>query len=373
MKETISIHFPDIVEGFVKTIEAKLLKEDQDNWEKCLGSIDRKKYVPLQYKPGFLKYQEAYFKDVYEYYEDISVVLYRGGSPCGIWPVCLYVKNNSICFGTAGTSLMGPLFTNLSKAEAQRSVIEKFLSSIFDILENTGEERGGELCCSETILEDGMSQWTRKLMEHGAKESETRWQAFVDLSLSTDEIQSRIRRTNKYSIAKGQNDYDIDIYDENSPNLDQIFEEFHAMHREVAGRETRGQATWDWQKRIVKESNDVKGRSFVIFIRDKNTGVLAGSALFDSTPQTGVYCVAAYDRSRFSKPVGHIVQAIAIKRMRSMGIRWYEIGERAYPGNNGVNQKLVDIGHYKEGFATHFYPRVFVTLDSESFKNNILK
>ena len=120
--------------------------------------------------------------------------------------------------------------------------------------------------CSETILDDGGSQWIRKLMEHGASVSSVKWQAFVDLFLTQDEIQSRIRRTNKYSIAKGQDTYDIEIFDENCSNLNEVFDEFHKMHREISGRETRSQLTWDIQKRIVSEGSEYSGKSFLIFI-----------------------------------------------------------------------------------------------------------
>ena len=360
----------DIVKAILDQLEAKPMASDTSNWYLCLDAIDNNSYVPLQYKPEFLHYQAEYFKDVYPDFQDISMVLYRGGRPVGIWPICVYTKDNHLHFGTAGTALMGPLLPMLPKAEAQRAVIENCLKTIFSVLDENG---GGDLICNETIMDQGGSQWIRKLMEHGAKEEEPKWQAFVDLRLSQEDIQSRIRRTNKYSIAKGQDTYDIEIYDETSENLKEVFSEFHSMHRDVAGRETRSQSTWDVQETIVRSGSDKVGRSFLVFIRDKETKALAGSALFDSTPQTGLYCVAAYDRSRFSKPVGHIVQAVAMDKMRSMGIRWYEIGERAYPGDTGVNEKLVDIGHYKEGFATHFFPRVFVSLNSKTFNENILK
>lgn len=360
----------EIKNSLLEQLEAKPMLTDLDHWYHCIDAVNHSNYVPLQFKPGFIQYQAEYFKDVYHDYMDISMVLYRGGRAIGIWSICVYINNDTICFGSAGMALMGPLFSDLPKTEAQRAVIENCLKTLFFILDTNG---GGYLLCNETILDNGASQWIRKLLEHGATEQNPKFQAFVDLNLSHEEIQSRIRRTNKYSIAKGQDTYDIEIYDELSePVIDQVFEEFHDMHRKVAGRETRGQSTWDMQKKIVQEGSAERGKSFLIFIRDKETKELAGAALFDCTPQTGLYCVAAYDRSRFSKPVGHIVQAVAMERMREMGIRWYEIGERAYPGDKDSNEKLVDIGHYKEGFATHFFPRVFVTLDSETFHKNVL-
>lgn len=357
----------DIAAEVWSKIECKPLSGDPENWYKCLAAMDRRDYVPLQYKPGFLKYQETYFRDVYEGFRDISMVLYRGGKPVGIWPVCVYRKDGKTVFCTAESALLGPLFPFLPKAEGQRSVIEHCLEVLLDAPD------AGELLCAETVTERGGSQWIRKLMEHGGVAQGPKWEVFTDLDLSQEEIQSRIRRTNKYSVARGQDEYDIELYDETSPDLEERFEEFHRMHSEVAGRETRSQATWDAQLDIIRESSAEKGRSFLVFIRDKESKQLAGSALFDTNPQTGIYCVAAYDRSRFSKPVGHIVQAVAMERMREKGVRWYEIGERNYPADPGAYDKLVDIGHYKEGFATHFWPKVFVKIDRESFRSHILK
>ena len=343
------------------------LGEDRESWLYCLGQIPKSRYVPLQYKPGFLEYQSEYFQSVYDGYADCSMVLYRGGTRVGIWPLCMYYQQGRLHFGTAGAALMGPLFSALPKAEAQRNVIETCLQGAFNIIR---QEQGAPLRCSETVLDQGNSQWMKKLMEHGARTVKVTWQAFADLSLSPEEVQSRIRRTNKYSAARGREEYHIEIYDCKSSCLDRIFRDFHDMHREVSGRETRNQKTWDIQENLVRDKDERHGRSFVVFIRDKETGVLAGSALFDSTPQTGLYCVAAYDRSRFSKPVGHIVQAVAMERMRAYGLRWYEIGERAYPSDEGSDPKLVNIGHYKEGFATHLFPRVFVELSCNDFEKS---
>ncbi len=357
----------EIASSVWEKLECRPMAEDEENWNRCLAAMDRDACVPLDYKPGYIRYQAAYFRDVYEGFRDISVVLYRGGKPVGVWPLCVYRKDGRTCFCSAKSALLGPLFPFLPKAEGQRAVIEGCLAAL---LAAPGAE---ELLCCETVMDRGATQWIRKVMEHGGKPLPPRWGVFADLNLSQEEIQARIRRTNKYSIARGQADYDIELWDETSEGLDAAFEEFHRMHCEVAGRETRSQATWDEELRIIRDSSPEKGRSFLVFIRDKATGRLAGSALFDATPRTGTYCVAAYDRSRFSKPVGHIVQAVAMERLRACGVRWYEIGDRDYPADEGAYEKLIDIGHYKEGFATHFFPRIYATLDRESFVNNVLK
>lgn len=363
-----SCSIDDVEDYLCKNIEAKLLEENVEDWCSCYKSIPKGKYVPLLYKPKMIEYQAEYYKDIFLFYKDISLVLYRGGKRVGIWPLCIFEDEKGIHFGTEGTFIHPPLFCGLSKMESQRAIIEKCLISLFDLLNKYG---GKKIRCCETIMDSGCSQWTRKLMEHGARVVDTRWQAFADLYLSEEEIESRIRRTNKYSVAKGREDFDIEIYDESSTNIDMAFEEFHKMHYIVSGRETRSQSTWEIQKKSIAEGNRDVGRSFFILIRDKETKELAGAALFDTTVQSGEYSVAVYDRSRFSKPVGHIIQAVAMKKMQDMGIRWYEIGERLYPGDRDVNEKLINIGHYKEGFATHLFPRIVYELERDVFYDSI--
>ena len=82
----------DVCRRVSQEIESKPMCEDIDSWLGCLSSMTSGGYIPLQYKPSFLKYQEAYFSDVYEEYRDHSLVLYRGGKPIGIWPLCIFKK-----------------------------------------------------------------------------------------------------------------------------------------------------------------------------------------------------------------------------------------------------------------------------------------
>lgn len=342
-------------------VEAKLLTNDKESWLKCLKSIPCNKYVPLLYKPSFIEYQAEYFSDVYDRYDDISMVLYRGGKPVGIWPLCIYQKGEEYFWGSGGGYIIEPYFTHLPKAKAQRAVIQKTLDALCDMCEEN-EIRINSIIRTQITVIEGASQWQRKWMELGGYCIKTTWWAYADLSLSQEAIQSCTRRTNEYSIAKGGSDYDIEIYDSDKENLDTVFEKFHVMHRNISGRETRSQLTWDKQKESIKNNGDDTGWDFIVSIRDKGTKENAGFALFSATPQTGLYSVAVYDRERFSRPVGHVVQAAAMDYMRSKGIRWYEIGERTYPNDEGSNQKLVNIGKYKEGFATHIFPKIIIEL-----------
>lgn len=343
-------------------MDCKVIWEDQTNWDELVGQAE---VAQIQYKALHLKYQETYFKALNDSYSDISIVIYRGGHPVGIWPLCVWTENDSVYFGSAGIiprgGILPPLLPGVHKAEAQRKVFHLCISTLSAFAQSHGTN---QLQFCETVMTSGVSLWYRMLMECGGKSVKTAYQLYTDLKFTTDEIQSRIRRTNKYSIAKGQEDYLIEIYDEKSENIiSEIMEEFRQLHIAVAGRETRDKQTWDVQRMSIERGSDSIGHSFTVFIRDKRTNSLAGAALFEATPSCAYYCVAAYDRSRFSKPVGHIVQAAAIDKLKEYGIRWYELGERFYADNEIATPKLMDISYYKEGFSTNCFPKLFVALD----------
>ena len=82
-----------------------------------------------------------------------------------------------------------------------------------------------------------------------------------------------------------------------------------------------------------------------------------GGGFFACSRDQGVYNVGAYDRALFSEPLGHVVQFRAIEEMKNRGLRWYKIGLRCYPQEPNVNEKLVSIGEFMQGFSTHLYPQ----------------
>ena len=72
--------------------------------------------------------------------------------------------------------------------------------------------------------------------------------------------------------------------------------------------------------------------------------------------------------------LGYLTYEVARERPGfSSESEWNEIGERIYPGDAKAYDKLVDIGHYKEGFATHFFAKAYVRIDRNTFFNFQLK
>ena len=65
---------------------------------------------------------------------------------------------------------------------------------------------------------------------------------------------------------------------------------------------------------------------------------------------------AAYNRSMFDKPVGHVIQQLAIEHMKKINLSWYRIGNKFFP-KDGATDKEINISKFKEGFASKLIPR----------------
>lgn len=346
---------------FFEHLECKSIWDDQNTWNELVSQVE---VAQVQYKAFHLKYQEFYFKEINNSYSDISIVIYRGGRAVGIWPLCVWQEEKHIYVGSAGITpngaILPPLLPGLQKTESERKVFKLCISALADFIRIHG---GNQLQFCETVMQNGVSLWHRMLMEKGGRCVKMTHYLYADMNLSMDEIQAKMRRTNKYSIAQGEKEYITSIYDDSSGDISEVMEEFRCFHIMVSGRETRSSETWEMQKLCIEHGSRKIGHSFVIFIKDRDTHTLVGAALFDATPSCAYYCVAVYDRSRFSKPVGHVVQAIAMLKLKEYGVRWYELGERPYMADNAVTKKLLDIGLYKEGFATHCFPKLYTVLE----------
>lgn len=191
-------------------------------------------------------------------------------------------------------------------------------------------------------------------MEHGACASVIH-DLYVDLSLSENEIFSKMKKSVRNSIYQGERLWETEVHSVVSNSL---FDEFRLLHLEVAGRVTRSLESWNLQKKAIDQ-----GKGFLVTQRNES-GLLIGAALFSVSRGEGSYDVAAFRRNLFDKPVSHVVQWKAIRYMKKLGLRWYFIGSRFYPGDLHVpTEKELHIAEFKEKFATDMFPRLITDND----------
>ena len=69
---------------------------------------------------------------------------------------------------------------------------------------------------------------------------------------------------------------------------------------------------------------------------------------------------AAYDRSFFKQPLGHLVQWLAICYFKEKKIKHYRIGESVMPEYTPKSsEKEQSISFFKEGFTDGIFPNIF--------------
>ena len=119
---------------------------------------------------------------------------------------------------------------------------------------------------------------------------------------------------------------------------------------------TRSDETWAIQHKDIAES-----RGFLVYLLN-GSGGMDGGGFFNFTRDEGLYGVGAYKRELFDKPLGHIVQYRAIEELKRRGVRWYKLGLRPYASEEQKpTEKEISIGEFKEGFASHMFPRFGIT------------
>ena len=98
----------------------------------------------------------------------------------------------------------------------------------------------------------------------------------------------------------------------------------------------------------------LSGHAFLVSLRNKEDARLVGGGFFEITRDEGSYSVAVYNRSLFAKPLGHVLQQLAIEHMKSCGLTWYRVGERIYSHTIPTpTKKEIDISFHKMGFTNY--------------------
>lgn len=326
-----------------------LRKDNPELWETVSMQA---KYLPVSYASSSMDYQFIYFSQFGTEWNDISVVLHWGEEYAGIWPLAFNRDENGNAQLTSyGMEIVSPLFVEGLAERSQKRIIK----SCIEVIEKLCEELKVKQWTSSEFFIDklGISAWQQNIMINGAERT-VRDELYLNLEGSMDEIRHNFGKSVKLQINAG-----LKLWDSNTliePD-ESVWEEFRLLHQHVAGRVTRSLQTWHQQ--LVNIS---KGKAFLVYIRDKE-GIMVGGGYFEVSRDEGVYAVAAYNRELFDKPLGHVVQQLAVEEMKKRDIKWYKLGARPYTSEEPKpTQKEINIASNKQGFASHTFPKFIMKM-----------
>lgn len=338
----------DVAIEIINKYQLFLLANDdssKETWKRLEEKID---YLPVYYQYEFIQYQKQYFGEKSEEIIELSLIIRNGLESVGLWPMLLIKANGHWAIGSAGTELLKPVFTESSRVASVKARRKIYRIAISFLREICNAFQISSVIFSEVIF-SGVDVWHRCLMEIGAKIERTTHLVMYNLLLSEDNALKRMHRTTKQTVEKGRCYYDYRIITGEDDDVELMMEKFRLFHIAVSGRETRSRDTWKRQIEGIRRNRD-----FAVFLFDKQTGAMDGAALFTVTKSCCYYSVAVYNRDKFDRPIGHVIQDVAIKKLRELGVRWYIVGDRFYPADLD-DKKMLSISEYKEAFSTDIY------------------
>ncbi len=337
-----------IVELFTNASIEVIYRVNKENvWNDVLEDI---RYVPFGYLENTLHFQIALQLGKGVSVSDSSVMILHDDKPVAVWPL-LYREEAGITTITGfGTGVLPPLFMEGLALASKKNIVKECIK----ILEAFSSQVSVKMQSEDVFLNTNtISDWHYTLVRRGYIAS-IRYDLFVDLSLDLDKIKSRFRKSYKSLISSGMKTWKVGKLD-NDDSL--VWEEFRQLHSKAAGRETRNVESWDVHFTAIKNQS-----AFLIYLRN-NLGEMVGGGLFIHSKQECFYGVGAYDRSLFDKPLGHVVQYVAIEEMKERGLIWYKVGTRSLPTDlPEPSEKEISITEFKEGFATDIIPKYLLAL-----------
>lgn len=318
-------------------------------WSATLSQLQ---YIPVNLLPVMLEYQAEYARANNSIVANLSVILFHNGRPCAVWPLIITTNvENKVRVSIHREVMHTPHFVK----DISARVIGKLTSSCLVVINelmtflNITEWQSADAFCGGSL---GVSQWH----EQGLRSKvnvKLRYELYLNLQKDLAEIRSAIRKSYKSLINQGMKIWRTQVVTHASAA---IWDEFRELHRQVSGRVTRSQVTWDMQLTAIDQKN-----AFFISLRDEND-VMVGGALYYWTRDEGFYAVGAYDRTQFDKPLGHVAQYIAIQEMKARGVKWYKLGERPFiKDDTHPTSKELSIAEFKEGFSSDLVPRFTFT------------
>lgn len=174
-----------------------------------------------------------------------------------------------------------------------------------------------------------------------------RLEAEAELGAGEAGLRRSLRKSFKALVNWGKRELAVDCFDQANPDP-ALFRQYQDLHRQVSGRMTRPQASWDAMQHWV-----ASGGGELVLGRLASGALVAATLVVDGT-RVSHYASAAYDREHFDKPLAHWPLFLAILHSAARGKAVFDLGDVPLAG--ATSDKEFNIGYFKRGFATRIVP-----------------
>ncbi len=173
-----------------------------------------------------------------------------------------------------------------------------------------------------------------------------RTHAISELSASPTQIQKNIRKSYRSLINWGKQNLNMEYVSADSPSFN-LFKNLPDFHRQIAGKHYYSAVFWEtlW----ISITQGAAELSLAYLEQDQ----LVGCVYVADAGKTSYYSMGIFNRALFDKPLSHFPVYDAILRAKSRGIEIFDLGEVPVKVD-GLNDKAVQIGFFKRGFASSF-------------------
>lgn len=323
-------------------------------WTEALASSSSQE---VRCTNGWLNYQESYYSERDLSFCDWSMILMKSGQPIALWPISFRVEQGGEpVLDSFGEPLREP--TPLVGSEIGNLHLAQFAQSIRPLLEQAGAQT-----CPVSLSVTGLGALTGfgRALTLGAAAEDCLMEMFTSIGNSAEERNSRIRASYRRKIRRAQEVCQVEVHGrEDVTTIDAL----KSLHRRVAGRITRSEATWQRQLEAVEG-----GEAFVALAYHQQE--LVGGALIHHSADEALYAVGAYDRDLMASglSIGHLVQWSVLNHLsETLRINRYSLGYRMFRGPSS-DKKLLGIDNFKQGFSTEVIPRPVVRVASPNIQH----
>jgi len=276
---------------------------------------------------------------------DCSLVFYaKNGEPCGVVVLYLLEMDGVWSFSLAGKPIEPIQFLRHVNSKDRKRISKAFIRVLFEF--SKSHDLGDFVCHGySTSNNAAISEWYLACAQH-ADTIKLNHQIYIDLYQDLDTIKNNFRKSYKPLIGKALRLWNPAILGPKEIT-NEHWREFRELHYMVSGcRNTRSEKSW-----MSQLSHICSGQAFLVTLRDEDHK-LVGGGFFYHTRDHASYATAAYDRTLFDKPLGHLIQWIAINELKRLGVKLYTIG--LLPFKNSVpkpSEKDFSIALFKSGFS----------------------